>query len=181
MKREVSWLGERGWISTAERSSRQATGNGRAGVPPGGHARAAGGDGWYALSPSDAAGRLGVDPASGLSSERAAELLARDGPNALPTEKPKPEWRQFLDEYRSYMQIILVIAGVVSLIIAEWGTAVLLFLLTVLNAVVGMREEGKAESAMNALKSMMKQTARVRREGTRQRSPRNSWSSGISC
>src|ERR1039458_9644086 len=154
-----------GWMSTAERSSRQATGNGQAGVPPGGHAGAAGGDGWYALSPSDAAGRLGVDPASGLSSERAAELLARDGPNALPTEKPKPEWRQFLDEYRSYMQIILVIAGVVSLIIAEWGTAVLLFLLTVLNAVVGMREEGKAESAMNALKSMMKETARVRRDG----------------
>ena len=152
-------------MSTAERSSRQATGNGQAGVPPGGHAGAAGGDGWYALSPSDAAGRLGVDPASGLSSERAAELLARDGPNALPTEKPKPEWRQFLDEYRSYMQIILVIAGVVSLIIAEWGTAVLLFLLTVLNAVVGMREEGKAESAMNALKSMMKETARVRRDG----------------
>jgi hypothetical protein len=102
-------------------------------------------------------------------------------PERPATEKPKPEWRQFLDEYRSYMQIILVIAGVVSLIIAAWGTAVLLFLLTVLNAVVGMREEGKAESAMNALKSMMKQTARVRREGTRQRSPRNSWSSGISC
>ena len=41
----------------------------------------------------------------------------------------------------------------------------LLLLLTVLNAVIGLRQEGKAESAMNALKSMMKATARVRRDG----------------
>src|SRR5262249_20076800 len=55
--------------------------------------------------------------------------------------------------------------AVVSLVIKEWSTGVLLVLLTVLNAVVGMRQEGKAESAMNALKSMMKATARVRRDG----------------
>ena len=52
-----------------------------------------------------------------------------------------------------------------SLLVAEWGTAVLLLVLTVLNAVIGLRQEGKAESAMNALKSMMKATARVRRDG----------------
>jgi P-type Ca2+ transporter type 2C len=53
----------------------------------------------------------------------------------------------------------------VSLLIAEWGTAVLLLVLTVLNAVIGLRQEGKAQSAMNALKSMLKATARVRRDG----------------
>jgi P-type Ca2+ transporter type 2C len=63
------------------------------------------------------------------------------------------------------MQIILVAAVVVSLLIAEWGTAVLLLVLTVLNAVIGLRQEGKAQSAMNALKSMLKATARVRRDG----------------
>ena len=63
------------------------------------------------------------------------------------------------------MQIILVGAAVVSLLIKEWSTAVLLVVLTLLNAVVGLRQEGKAESAMNALKSMMKATARVRRDG----------------
>src|SRR6185503_9245244 len=66
---------------------------------------------------------------------------------------------------------ILVAAAVVSLLIKEWSTAVLLILLTVLNAVVGMRQEGKAESAMNALKSMMKATARVRRDGTEAQIP----------
>ncbi len=63
------------------------------------------------------------------------------------------------------MQIILVAAAIVSLLIKEWSTAVLLVALTVLNAVVGMRQEGKAESAMNALKSLVKATARVRRDG----------------
>jgi magnesium-transporting ATPase (P-type) len=124
------------------------------------------GDRWYARSSDDVAAEFGVDPAVGLSQARAAEVLSANGPNALPEEKPKPGWLRFLGEYRSYMQIILVAAAVVSLAIKEWSTAVLLVLLTVLNAVVGMRQEGKAESAMNALKSMMKATARVRRDGS---------------
>ena len=52
-----------------------------------------------------------------------------------------------------------------SFAIGEWSTGVLLLVLTVVNAVVGLRQEGKAESAMNALKSLTKQTARVRRGG----------------
>ncbi|MFD7625894.1 cation-translocating P-type ATPase [Streptomyces sp. NPDC059851] len=128
-------------------------------------------DAWYAQSPQDVAARCGVDPAVGLPAARAAERLAADGPNALPEEKPKPGWLRFLDQYRSYMQIILVAAAVVSLLIQEWNTAVLLVVLTLLNAVVGLRQEGKAESAMNALKSMMKATARVRRDGTESEIP----------
>ncbi|MFE7192668.1 cation-translocating P-type ATPase [Kitasatospora sp. NPDC057541] len=121
---------------------------------------------WYARSPQEVADRLGVDPAVGLTAARAAELLAANGPNALPEEKPRPGWLRFLDQYRSYMQIILVASAVVSLAIGEWTTAVLLLVLTLFNAVVGLRQEGKAESAMNALKSMMEATARVRRDGT---------------
>ena len=121
---------------------------------------------WYALSPDEVVSRLGTDVDHGLTTAGAADVLARTGPNALPEEKPKPGWLRFLDEYRSFMQVILVIAAVVSALIQEWSTALLLLVLTVLNAVVGLREEGKAESAMNALKSMMKSTARVRRDGT---------------
>jgi Ca2+-transporting ATPase len=121
---------------------------------------------WYLRAVDDVTDALGVDPAVGLSTERAKELLQANGPNALPEEKPKPGWLRFLDQYRSYMQIILVGAAVVSLLIREWSTAVLLLLLTMLNAVGGLRQEGKAQSAMNALKSMMKATARVRRNGT---------------
>ncbi|MGN6378573.1 MAG: cation-translocating P-type ATPase [Gaiellales bacterium] len=123
------------------------------------------GERWYARDPDAVAEGLGVNPGSGLTAEDARSRLDRDGPNALPTEKPKPGWLRFIEEYRTYMQLILVGAAVVSLAIKEWTTAVMLVAITLLNAVVGLRQEGKAESAMNALKSMMKETARVRRGG----------------
>lgn len=121
---------------------------------------------WYSVPAEQIAGKLEVDPAVGLSRGHAADLLERDGPNALPVEQPQPGWRRFLDQYRSYMQIILVAAAIVSLAIKEWTTGVLLLLITVANAVVGLRQEGKAESAMNALQAMVKATARVRRDGS---------------
>ncbi|MEV8034333.1 HAD-IC family P-type ATPase [Streptomyces sp. NPDC086182] len=126
---------------------------------------------WYARAPQDVASAFGVDPASGLTAARVAELLAENGPNTLPEEKPKPAWRRFVEQYRSYMQVVLLVAAVVSLAIAEWTTAILLVLLTLLNAVVGLRQEGKAESAMNALQSMLTATARVRRDGTESEIP----------
>ncbi len=129
-------------------------------------ARTAAGQEWYGVAPEDVAARLGVDPARGLSSQHAAELLDRDGPNALPVERQVAGWRRFANQYRSYMQIILVAAAIVSLAIKEWSTGVLLILITAVNAVVGLRQEGKAESAMNALQAMVKATARVRRDGS---------------
>ncbi|MFD0263072.1 cation-translocating P-type ATPase [Kitasatospora indigofera] len=126
---------------------------------------------WYARSPEEVAHLLGVDPETGLTGARVAEQLAAHGPNALPEEQPRPALLRFLDQYRSYMQIILVAAAVVSFAIAQWSTAILLVALTLLNAVVGLRQEGKAASAMNALKSMMKNTARVRRDGAESEIP----------
>jgi Ca2+-transporting ATPase len=126
---------------------------------------------WYAQTAGDVATAFAVDPKTGLSAARAAELLSKNGPNALPEEKPPPGWRRFVEQYRAYMQLILCGAAIVSFLVKEWSTAVLLVFLTVLNAVVGLRQEGKAESAMNALKSMMKATARVRRDGVESEIP----------
>ncbi len=123
-------------------------------------------DSWYSVAAQEVLARLGVDPSVGLSSRQAAELLESHGPNMLPAEAAVPGWRRFVDQYRSYMQIILLAAAVVSLAIKEWSTGVLLILITVLNATVGLRQEGKAQSAMNALKAMVTATARVRRDGS---------------
>jgi Ca2+-transporting ATPase len=120
---------------------------------------------WYAASPAQVAAVVRVDVETGLTSREAARRLATEGTNTLPEEKPKPGWLLFLDEYRSYMQVILVAAAVVSIVLRQGATAALLLLLTVFNAAVGMRQQGKADSAMNALRSMMKASARVRRDG----------------
>ncbi len=122
-------------------------------------------DRWYAVDPAEAVSRLGVDVVTGLSGTEAAERLARDGPNMLPVEQPPSSLLRFLGEYTSYMQLILVGAAVVSLAIKEWTTAIALIVISLFNAVVGLRQAGKAESAMNALQSMMKATAHVRRDG----------------
>jgi Ca2+-transporting ATPase len=127
--------------------------------------QATGGDRWYARTPDAVTAAFGVEVSQGLSAAKSAELLASHGPNALPVEQAKPALRRFLDQYTSYMQIILVGASIVSLVIQEWSTAIVLILITLFNALVGLRQEGKAESAMNALQSMMKATARVRRDG----------------
>ncbi len=121
---------------------------------------------WYAAEPDAVTEQLGVDPAVGLTSERAGQLLAEHGPNELPAEAQVPGWQRFLGQYRSYMQMILVGAAIVSLAIQEWSTGALLVFITVLNATVGLRQEGKAQSAMNALKALVKATARVRRDGS---------------
>jgi Ca2+-transporting ATPase len=123
------------------------------------------GERWYAVDPADVAGRLGVVVDSGLSAGEAASRLKRDGPNALPVEEPPSAISRFLAQYTSYMQIILVGAAIVSLLVKQWSTAIVLIVITLFNALVGLRQAGKAESAMNALQSMLKATARVRRDG----------------
>ena len=120
---------------------------------------------WYALSADDVAEKFGVDPDKGLSAAEAAELLEKNGPNALPAEAAPPGWQQFLAQYKSYMQIILVAAAVASILIGEFTTGIAVLAITAVNAVGGMRQRGKAESAMNALQSMLKSSARVRRDG----------------
>jgi hypothetical protein len=57
---------------------------------------AASGRNWYACTPEEAAAAAGVDPGVGLSAAHAADLLAKNGPNSLPEEKPRPGWRRFL-------------------------------------------------------------------------------------
>ncbi len=119
----------------------------------------------FALEPDEVSKRLGVDPATGLSAVKAAELLKMNGPNALPAEPAVPGWKQFLGQYTSYMQIILVAAAIASIAIGQLATGVAVLLITALNAIGGIRQQGKAESAMNALQSMLKTSARVRRDG----------------
>ncbi len=135
-------------------------------APRPGTGQTAGNDTWYGASEEEVTARLAVDPIAGLSGQKAAALLERHGPNALPVEQQVPGWKRFVGQYRSYMQIILLGAAIVSLAIKEWSTGVLLIVITVVNAVVSLRQEGKAESAMNALKAMVKATARVRRDGS---------------
>ncbi len=121
---------------------------------------------WYAMTAEAVAQQLGVDPAKGLSAAEAQQRLQQFGPNKLAGKKKEPGWRAFLRQYRDFMQIILVGAAIINYIFTQdLNTTVVLIGLTVFNAIMGMRQESKAEASLAALEQMMKSIARVRRDG----------------
>ena len=125
---------------------------------------------WYTMTPEAVAQQLKVDPSKGLTSAEAAQRLQQDGPNQLAAKKKKSGLQAFLEQYKDFMQIILVGAALVNLVVVFFAggslsTTVVLLLLTVFNAVMGIRQEAKAESSLAALEKMMKNIARVRRDG----------------
>jgi Ca2+-transporting ATPase len=121
---------------------------------------------WFALEPVEITERLKVDPASGLTGTEAATRLASVGPNKFAETAVEPRWRAFVRQYRDPMQIVLLVAGIGSLYpLKELGTGLVLLFLTLFNAVLGLRQEGKAAEAVAALQKMMIVKARVRRDG----------------
>ena len=115
---------------------------------------------------AEVARALGVDPAQGLSTAEAKSRLASQGPNRLAEGAKEPGWRAFLRQYEDFMQIVLLVAAAVNQIVTgETGTTLVLAGLTVLNAVIGLRQEAKAEESVKALAQMMRTIARVRRDG----------------
>jgi Ca2+-transporting ATPase len=121
---------------------------------------------WHALAGDEAAAALDVDPAQGLTAAEAEARLGRYGPNKFAEAAPEPRWHAFARQYRDPMQIVLLVAGIGSIVpLAQYGTGLVLILLTVLNAVLGLRQEGKAAAAVAALQKMMIIKAKVRRDG----------------
>jgi P-type Ca2+ transporter type 2C len=121
---------------------------------------------WYGMDLAAVAHALDVDPERGLSAEEARSRLATHGPNRLAAAKKESGFRAFVRQYQDFMQIILLVAAVVNALVTDdAGTTILLAGLTVLNAVIGLRQEAKAEESVAALAKMMKTIARVRRDG----------------
>src|SRR4051794_22865915 len=121
---------------------------------------------WHVLTAQGATQELHVEPERGLSTEEAAQRLARYGPNKFAEAKSEPRWHAFLRQYRDPMQIVLLAAGVISIYpVKQPGTGIMILALTLLNAVLGLSQEGKAAAAVAALAKMMIIKARVRRDG----------------
>src|SRR4051795_8615765 len=121
---------------------------------------------WHMLPQEGVAQELGVEPGRGLTSAEAAERLARYGPNRFAEAKAESRWHAFLRQYQDPMQIVLLAAGLISIYpVKQTGTGIVILLLTLLNAALGLHQEGKAAAAVAALAKMMIVKARVRRDG----------------
>ena len=118
---------------------------------------------------------LGADPNTGLTGETATARLSEYGENRLREKKKKSTLRRFLDQFKDVMILILLAAAAVSFVVActegdpmEFFEPGLILLIVILNAVMGMLQESKAEKALDALKSMSAPHARVLRDGKEQ-------------
>src|SRR5213078_3463023 len=121
---------------------------------------------FHTLSVTEALAAEHVDRQQGLSTTEVVERRTTFGPNRFAEGKKEPWWRAFVRQYADPMQIVLLAACVGSIYpIKEYGTALILLLLTLLNAVIGLHQEGKAAAAVAALQKMMFIKAKVRRDG----------------
>jgi Ca2+-transporting ATPase len=101
----------------------------------------------------------------GLSDEEACARLAQYGPNEL-QERPRPTfWHLLLGQFNNFLVIILLASAVISLLLGEYVDASAIMAIVVLNAVLGVVQESKAEEALAALKKMAAPEARVIRSG----------------
>ena len=127
---------------------------------------------FHSQSADETLKELSAQPQTGLSASKAAALLAQYGENRLKEKKKKTNLQRFLEQFKDVMILILLAAALISFVIAciegnpiEFFEPALILIIVVLNAVMGMLQESKAEKALDALKSMSAPHARVIRDG----------------
>lgn len=107
----------------------------------------------------------------GLTSEEAKRRLDQFGPNELPKKKEFSEIRLLIDQIKSPLIYILIIAGFVAFLLGEIVDSVVIFLAVVVNTLLGFFQERKASKALAALSKVLMPTANVIRDGQVQRIP----------
>lgn len=101
----------------------------------------------------------------GLSDTEAAERLKQNGKNELRAKPPKTLLQMLKEQILDPMVCILIVAAVISAVLQEWTEAGVIFAIVILNAAIGIVQEKKAQSSLEALRDMSAPTARVLRQG----------------
>ena len=126
----------------------------------------------HSESKNDVLKQLTANAVSGLTSSEAASRKEKYGENRLREKKKKTTLQRFFDQFKDVMILILIAAAVISFVVVcvekNWGELfepALILLIVILNAIMGVYQEGKAEKALDALKNMSAPHARVLRDG----------------
>ncbi|MDO5713234.1 MAG: cation-translocating P-type ATPase [Tissierellia bacterium] len=108
---------------------------------------------------------LNVQKDLGLNDEQVKERLEKYGSNQLEEQEKKPFIKKLAEQFLDPMIIILLIASIVSAIMKEWVDSIIIIAIVIVNAILSLTQEGKAEEAIAALKKMSSPKAKVRRNG----------------
>ncbi len=131
---------------------------------------------WHSHTAEQVVQELQTDPAMGLSSDTAAQRLQEYGENRLQEKKPLTFFQRFARQMKDTMVIILLVAAAISLALCfyeqffsghagDWIEPIVIVAIVLLNAVLGVMQESKAEAALAALKNLSAPHAKVRRDG----------------
>lgn len=120
---------------------------------------------WYNKSVDECIEELESDIENGLSTQKATELLEKNGRNELQQKKKKSLLAKLVDQFKDPMILILLGACVLSAVVGEITDAFIIIAIVVVNAVLSLNQEGKAEKAIEALQKMASPMAKVYRDG----------------
>jgi len=128
---------------------------------------------WHARDSKEILERLATSLERGLSSEDAQDRLQIYGPNQLTEAPPVTFWQMLFAQFNNFVVILLIIAAVISALLGEYFEASAIIAIVVLNAILGVVQERRAEQALAALRRLASPDAHVIRDGSRRVIPAN--------
>lgn len=119
---------------------------------------------WHLIPISEIAQLLNSTP-SGIDHDTASQLLVQHGKNEIEDKKKKTILQMLFHQFFDFMILILIIAAIISGILGDLTDTIIIIAIIIINAIVGLIQEYRAEKAMEALKKMIANNARVLRQG----------------
>lgn len=120
---------------------------------------------WYSKTKDQTLIDLETNEQHGLTDEIVNERLKQYGFNELATKRKRTLWQRIFAQINDVLVYVLIIAALISAFVGEWADASIIALVVILNAVIGVVQESKAEQALEALKKMATPKAIVKRDG----------------
>lgn len=120
---------------------------------------------WYKQSREEVLSTLNSDIERGLNTDNVKASLEKYGPNQLTEEKGKSFLSKLKDQFSDFLVLILIGAALVSIFVGEVQDAVVILAIVVVNAFLGLYQEGRAQKSLDALKKMASPNAKVIRNG----------------
>ncbi|WP_232330925.1 MULTISPECIES: calcium-translocating P-type ATPase, SERCA-type [unclassified Thermoactinomyces] len=120
---------------------------------------------WIDWDPERVAAYFGVNPSVGLNGDEAKERLKRAGYNRLAEGEKSSLFGLFIDQFKDFMVLVLLVATLISGLLGEYTDAIAIIAIVLLNAFLGFIQEVRAEKSLSALKKLSAPTAKVLRQG----------------
>ncbi len=120
---------------------------------------------------ADTARQLDTSLEHGLAPTEVQQRLAEHGENSLPAHKHTPWWQLFFDQFKDFVVLLLVAASLISFLLGDTLEGIAILVIVLLNAVISLIQEKRADAAMEALQKLAAPDAHVLRGGARQTVP----------